>query len=199
MLTVLRYTLADILNENISDPGAVSTTGQCFSLFLISYGIKAEWAFHMRSFPTSNECDFKCVLANLRGNEAGVYTANKPSTSKMLPYMSFHSRARPHPHLLPRHRCVAALPLPVCWGYICTVQASHVGRSVETLSFPKDCGGEDVLTSSVPGKFRWIVTGVGNLCTVVVGYKAFVGVNEDIQTVHFCCEIMDKRVYDSSL
>lgn len=105
MLTVLRYTLADILNENISDSGAVSTTGQCFSLSLISYGIKAEWAFHMRSFPTSNECDFKCVLANLRGNEAGVYTANKPSTSKMLPHMSFHSRARPHPHLHPRHRC----------------------------------------------------------------------------------------------
>lgn len=56
------------------------------------HGIKAEWGFHMRSFPTSNECDFKCLLANLRGNEAGVYTANKPSTSKMLPHMSFHSR-----------------------------------------------------------------------------------------------------------
>lgn len=110
MLTVLRYTSADILNENISDYGAVSTTDQCFSLSLISYGIKAEWAFHMRSFPTSNECDFKCVLANLRGNEAGVYTANKPSTSKMLPRMSFHSRARPHPHSLPLLRGCTSPP-----------------------------------------------------------------------------------------
>lgn len=154
------------------------------------HGIKAEWGFHMRSFPTSNECDFKCVLANLRGNEAGVYTANKPSTSKMLPHMSFHSRAQPHPHLLPLLRGCTSPP---------GVLRVHLYSTSFTCR--EKCGNVELSKGLWKGrradKFRF-VTGVGNL-HFRGGIKSLCGCKWRIQTVHFCCEIMDKRIYDSSL
>lgn len=86
-----------------------------------------------------------CARVGRRGNEAGEGLCKTPHAIWAAVTGS------PQP---------SKLPLPVPCGCI---WMDRCNTSAEMWSFPGDCGGRDVLTSSFPGTFGWNITAAGDL------------------------------------
>lgn len=118
---------------------------------------KTVWAFHMRSVPTSNDWFQVCVW----GNGAGGSTMNKVikcNTVYELPHQSVVAPTHASSSSSQRG-CYTSSPSAL-WVHLdnrYNLSFSCRERTVEMSSFPEDRRGGDVLTSSVPAKFGWII------------------------------------------